>query len=181
MALLRAVNVGGTGLVKMTVLAEAFQKLGFREVKTFIQSGNVLFTADQGSPDELARFIEEGLAEQLGLKTRVVLLTADDLRTIIDSEPFKDHEGEEVAMQYVTFYTEAPTLDVELPWRDPKGEGMSIALVGSALFSVSLIVDGKRGMLSLPKGALAKAPSTTRNWNTVRKLLVLLDAKDGPV
>src|SRR5689334_5054503 len=85
-ALLRGINVGGKNLIKMTELKACFERQGFRQVTTYIQSGNVLFTADP-DPDELVHRIEDSLAATFGYRTGVVLRTRKQLQHVVGRAP----------------------------------------------------------------------------------------------
>jgi uncharacterized protein (DUF1697 family) len=75
LALIRGINVGGMNLVKMADLRAMFENLGFADVATYIQSGNVLFRAPKERRDELAARIESELSRRFGTELKVVLLT----------------------------------------------------------------------------------------------------------
>jgi uncharacterized protein (DUF1697 family) len=87
LALLRGINVGGRNLVRMTDLRAAVEEMGFADVATYIQSGNVLFRAPRQRRDELAVRIETELSRRFGVELKVVLLTAAQLKGVIDGAP----------------------------------------------------------------------------------------------
>src|SRR5689334_8181364 len=87
LALLRGVNVGGKNLVKMADLRDAFERMGFADVTTYIASGNVLFRAPRQKRDELAARIESDLGRRFGMELKVVLLTEALLRSVVDGAP----------------------------------------------------------------------------------------------
>lgn len=80
-ALLRAINVTGR-FVKMQALAQAFHRLGFEDARTYINSGNVIFSSKQRSGDKLAEALEEGLAPLLGFRAEAFVRTADELQAL---------------------------------------------------------------------------------------------------
>jgi uncharacterized protein (DUF1697 family) len=85
-ALLRGINVGGRNPIRMTDLKACFERHGFREVETYIQSGNVLFQSS-GSPAALAGGIEQLLNATFGYGTRVVVRTQRQLQAIVERAP----------------------------------------------------------------------------------------------
>lgn len=86
-ALLRGVNVVGARRVAMDDLRALFEKLGFRDVRTLLNSGNVVFSAPGGGRAEVLARIEKGLASRLGLTSPVVILAADEVATAIRDNP----------------------------------------------------------------------------------------------
>ena len=99
-ALLRSVNVGGRKLA-MADLRTLFDTLGHREVRTYIQSGNVVFGAKAGKPAAVRGAIERAIASELGLEVTVLLRTAHDLGKVLAANPFGPGA-------YVTFLDERP-------------------------------------------------------------------------
>jgi uncharacterized protein (DUF1697 family) len=87
LALLRGVNVGGKNLVRMADLRLAFEEMGFAEVVTYIQSGNVLFAAPRQRREELTARIESKLTERFGTELKAVLLTEAQLKGVIEGAP----------------------------------------------------------------------------------------------
>jgi uncharacterized protein (DUF1697 family) len=87
LALLRGINVGGQNVVKMSGLRLAFEELGFADVGTYIQSGNVLFRAPREKRDQLSARIESGLTSGLRHAVRCVLLTHSELGRVVDGAP----------------------------------------------------------------------------------------------
>ncbi len=87
-ALLRAVNVGGRGMVAMADLRQAFAAMGFAEARTLLQSGNVVFDGGGAAPEALEALIERELKAQLDLETVVLVRTADAWSRIIAANPF---------------------------------------------------------------------------------------------
>src|SRR5690242_17820005 len=86
-ALLRGINVGGRSAVDMRALKATFERLGFAGVRTYINSGNVVFSASAGRPTTLAKRIEAGIAEDFGLDVAVLVLTAGELSAVADAVP----------------------------------------------------------------------------------------------
>jgi uncharacterized protein (DUF1697 family) len=171
-ALLRAVNVGGTAKLPMASLRELVLGLGYRDVTTLIASGNVMFDA-RGSEATIAKKIEDALRTKLGLDTDVLVRTADQLAPIVKSHAFADR-GSDGSRLHVVFLRDAPTkaaiakLDPsrspgdeilvrgrEIHWHTPKGAGQS-----------------KLSMVYFER--VLGTPGTTRNHNTVSKLHALL-------
>src|SRR5581483_4758541 len=92
-AFLRGINVGGNKLIKMDALADVFRSAGFRNVRTYIASGNVLFDT---------RSIERSLEKTFGHDIAVVVFTLDEIASLIKRNPFKQVEGESDVILFVT-------------------------------------------------------------------------------
>jgi uncharacterized protein (DUF1697 family) len=103
-AFLRAINVGGHALIKMTDLKKLFESAGLEHVETYIQSGNVIFESDQKA-DVLARQIERQLEEAAEYKIELFVRTMREVRSIVKQSPFQPKTGEAV---YVTFLNGKP-------------------------------------------------------------------------
>jgi uncharacterized protein (DUF1697 family) len=173
-ALLRGINVGGH-TVKMKDLKEAFESLGCENVKTVLASGNVLFDVPDASnenTDTLARRLEAGLKERFGFAIPVLLRTRADLERLAESEPFKGIEVTPDTRLYVTFLSSAPQSELPLPYTSPDGNFTILSATESEVCSVLTVVKGGRtidlmGIVEKEYGSNV----TTRNWNTVKRLL----------
>jgi uncharacterized protein (DUF1697 family) len=168
-ALLRSVNVAGHGRVAMDELRASFTALGYQDVVTYIQTGNVLFAAPSRSEKAVVGAVEEQLAHDFGNAPAVLLRTVPELRRVAASSPFAK-AGADPARHHVTFLATAPTkaalAALELP---PSGRD-------------ELMVDGREIYVHTPDGYAGTkytgtflerrlgVVSTTRNWNTVAKL-----------
>ncbi len=171
-ALLRSVNVGGRSLPSADLRA-LFEGMGFAAVRTYIQSGNVLFEA-AASPEALRPTIEQTLAAQLGFEVPVVLRTPAELRQVVAANPFSDR-GAEPKHVHVTFLAAAPDpAGTERLARDAQRHlPDECRLVGSEVY---LHCPNGYGQTKLTPGFIEsrlKVATTTRNWNTVVKLLEL--------
>jgi uncharacterized protein (DUF1697 family) len=89
-ALLRGINVGGRNRVAMAHLREVVLGLGHTEVATYIQSGNVVFTSEQADTATIAAALERAIAEHLGVRPTVVVLTCAELARVVADNPFPD-------------------------------------------------------------------------------------------
>ncbi len=164
-ALLRAVNVGGTGALPMARLRAIGEDAGLTRVRTYIASGNLLCESDLAGPD-LAELIEAGLEAVTGRRIEVFTRTLAELDAIIGSNPFPGAQG---SRHMVFFFAEAPLPDLPQRCRDRKDE--RIALVGRELH-----VDYGDGIGTSKLKIPGKLERTARNFNTVRAIAGLLRA-----
>jgi uncharacterized protein (DUF1697 family) len=107
-ALLRAINVGGHGVVKMADLKRTFESLGLDDVVTYIQSGNVLFMCERASAKVLAARIEEALRRSCGVSATAFVLTPEELEKAAAQNPFAAEDGQRC---HVTFLSAEPTAE----------------------------------------------------------------------
>ena len=173
-AFLRGINVGGHKVIKMSDLARLFESLGFQNVKTYIASGNVLFDTAEANPDAVITEIENGLHTALGYEVRVILRTIPEIEDLVRMDPFKDVALGEHVRLYVTFLAEEPRSTLKLPYKSSAGEFQILQRKGRDIFSAVSLSGMSRsvdGMTFVEKefGSV----STTRNWNTVRKIAAL--------
>jgi uncharacterized protein (DUF1697 family) len=169
LALLRAINLGPRNKVPMAGLRELFERLGCESVRTYIQSGNVLFESRASDCTALARRLESAVAEAFGVSSAVVLRTFGELREVAGSHPF----GAGVEKTHVAFLANEP---------DPEGVRRLLALDvapdrfelrGADLFlHYPNGVQGARLTGSLLERSLGVA-GTVRTWRTVTRLAEL--------
>lgn len=164
---LRGINVGGNNMIPMDELKLLFSDLGFRDVKTYIQSGNVVFRFKNTPPDKLEKLIKEAIQKKFGLNIENMIRTLKELKDIIDRNPFPDAEGNKA---YITFLQTNP---LEIPLD---------AINKVKAPSESLIFSDREIYVHCPEGygktklsnnfleKKLKIPGTSRNLNTVHYL-----------
>ncbi|ASP79549.1 DUF1697 domain-containing protein [Sinorhizobium meliloti] len=169
-ALLRAVNVGGTGKLAMADLKAVCDELGFAGAKTFIQSGNVVFRSDLPEPAVQAK-LEQALAAKMGKAPGVLLRSRRQLDDIAArAERFLDAKPN---LLLITFLPEPPPADALDKLVAPDGE--EVRIDGREIY-VHYPNGSGRSKLKLP----ALRPGTARNLNTIRKLAEMAAAmEDG--
>jgi uncharacterized protein (DUF1697 family) len=174
-ALLRGINVGGRNMLPMKVLAAMFEEAGCRDVRTYIQSGNVVFRAGESLVKRVPAHITAVVANRFGIEVPVVTRSARDLRAVVRTNPFL-RAGRDVARLHVAFLADRPgasriaRLD---PRRSPPDE---------------FIVHGREIYLHCPNGlgrtrlsndyfdSTLATTCTVRNWRTVTTLLGMCGA-----
>jgi uncharacterized protein (DUF1697 family) len=164
-ALLRAVNVGGTGLLPMKQLQTLCAEHGLNNVRTYIQSGNVMFESQRSEPG-LRSEIEQAIAEKMGKPVRVMIRTALELGAVVDANPFPEARPSQVGVVFLPKPAPAAALaGLAIPGRE------AVRIIGREVFIH--YPDGMgRSKLKLPFAA----EGTMRNLNTASKLLAMLQA-----
>ena len=171
-AMLRGVNVGGK-TVPMERLRASFAALGFRQVKTCVQSGNVVFDVRNGSAAGLAGKIERQLRRDFGFAVPVFLKTSQEMRDIVKRNPFLADPAIDHSKLHVTFLSAAApgTATTVLQPLAEKPEQFRIRSR-----EIYLYCPNGYGRTRLANAAIEKKLSvaaTTRNWRTVNALLAL--------
>jgi uncharacterized protein (DUF1697 family) len=161
-ALLRAINVGGTGVLPMAELRSICEGLGFADVKTYIQSGNVLFRSELAENEVQAK-LEEALAARMGKPPGVVLRSRSALEAVLANAPFPHAKPN---FLLVTFLPEPPAAGALDRLVAPDGE--EVRIHGREIY-IHYPNGSGPSKLKLP----ALKPGTARNLNTVRKLAEL--------
>lgn len=172
-ALLRGINVGGHKPVSMDRLKKAFETLGFRNVKTLLASGNVLFEAPPASAAALIRKIEAKLEQTFGHEIGTILRTIEDLQDLAAADPFKGIRVTPRTRLFVTFLSETPKTSLKVPHLSPDKSYRILRIAGGSVCSVLTLgpqwAKNLRQMDILEKEFGKKI--TTRSWNTVVRIL----------
>ncbi|MGA2386127.1 MAG: DUF1697 domain-containing protein [Candidatus Bathyarchaeia archaeon] len=166
---LRGINVGGH-IVKKETLQEAFGALGFQNVSTFKQSGNVIFESNTTDLEELKGKIEEKLRSTLSYDVAVFIRTIPQLKGIIDLDPFKGQDKAGTSF-LVTLLANPPpaAFRSQLPLTIPKSTAQIISSKGREVFS--LTHGGGEGALPNPfVESKLKVKATTRNMNIIGEI-----------
>lgn len=172
-ALLRGVNVGGKTLA-MTELRRVFVDLGHKEVRTYIQSGNVVFDA-AGSAARVVAELERRIAGELALDTTILLRSAKDLARVVEKNPFL-RRGADPGALHVTFLAAAPGAGASARLDAPGAEPDELQLVDREIY---IHCPNGYGRTKLNNSFIERrvgVAATTRNWRTVEKLLAMATA-----
>ncbi len=155
-AFLRGINVGGR-TVKMAELKKAFESLGFRNVRTVLASGNVVFDAAGPERKALARKIEEALEKRWGFAIPVVLRAADELRALDAADPFKGIVVTPETRLYITFLGEKKDSSLKLPYSSPEKD-VRIFRVSSGELASILTLSPSSQRHTAPNSASIEGP-----------------------
>lgn len=172
-ALLRGINVGGRNKVRMAELRSLCEGLGHHHVRTYVQSGNVVFASDQRDPEAIATGLREGMRTGLGVDPTVTVRDANELAAIVAANPFAEAAEADPTKVHVAFLAAEPAEPAELEF-DPDVYAPEAIAVGERVRYLHL----PRGM---GRSRLAEELSrrrvgtriTVRNWRTVTALLAM--------
>ena len=169
-AMLRGINNVGSRAVRMAALKKAFEAMGFKNVRTVLASGNVIFEAPGKGPD-LEGKIARGLERTLGFPVRIFLRTLEELQAIVVSDPFRSFPAGPDIQLYVTFLARKGTATppVRLP-EPPKGVRIVRVEPDEIYTWVKLSPGvGTPDLMAFLDKTLEQG-GTTRNWRTVVKI-----------
>lgn len=171
LALLRGINVSGHKMIKMEELKRYLEGIGFHNVRTYIQSGNVFVDTEEENPAKVGFLIKQEIFKQFGHDVPVLVIGKDDLQACLERNRFLNEEGVDLKKLYVSF------VSAEVP------DQMITQLNLNFIEPDKIQLDGRRIYLKyfsspantkLDNKWIEKSMnviSTTRNWNTVNKLL----------
>lgn len=167
-ALLRGVNVGEGARVPMQPLRTLFEGLGFTDVATYLNSGNVVFRSDLPRP-EVTALIEAALEQAFGQRVAILVKTSEEIAAIAESIPqdWTSDKGQQTYVAYLFADVDRPDLVDELP---VKRQFMSIFYVPGAIVWNIERANYNRSQITKIAGHDAYRSMTTRNVNTARKL-----------
>ena len=175
LALLRGINVGGNNIIAKDDLRRCFEDLGFTNVRTYIQSGNIVFRAAPGGTAQLTARVEAGLSDRFSYAARAVVLSHADYRTLLDAAPTA--WGDDPAYRHNALFTLAGTTPAQVLASIPpiKEELESVAAgPGVVFWSAEKERVTRSAFVKLPAHPIYQQV-TIRNHNTVRKLATLLE------
>ncbi|HSI91712.1 MAG TPA: DUF1697 domain-containing protein [Adhaeribacter sp.] len=175
-AIIRGINVSGKHKVPMAELKPLCESLGWRNVRTYIQSGNVIFETD--SPENLAGKLEEVIAENFGFKVPVIIRTALEMAKVVAANPYAEMVGFEPEKLYVTFMAEAPQPDKLEAIKAFTFEPEMYSILGKEIYIYCFNGYGNTKLENSFFEKKLKVTCTTRNWRTVNKLVEMSLAKD---
>jgi uncharacterized protein (DUF1697 family) len=175
LALLRGINVGGKNIIKMADLKACFEDMGFSDVLTYIQSGNVLFKSTEKDKTKLARKTEKILSERFGYTSRLVLVTREELQEVVGEAPRGFGRDLDKYRCDVIFLKEPLTSDEAMENISTR-EGVDSAHAGKhALYFSRLTSRAAQSRLSRIVALPMYQYMTIRNWTTTTKLLALME------
>ena len=169
-AFLRGINVGGHHKVPMAVLTKELTALGCRNVRTILNSGNVIFESGTKKMSELEDKMEAHLGQVCGFSIPVLLWPALAITKLVKEEPFRNIEVKKETRLYISFLKSLPRESLDLPWVSAD-KGFEIIQVKDRMVCSILdlsVNNTPKGMEMLEK--LFGKNITTRNWNTIVKI-----------
>ncbi|AIQ39129.1 DUF1697 domain-containing protein [Paenibacillus sp. FSL R7-0297] len=172
-ALLRGINVGGNKLIKMQELKAMFAELQYENVRTYIQSGNVVFESEESSAIRLSEVISQRIQETFGFGVPVIIRSLEELEAVIAGNPFPLTEPEEFKRLYVSFLDAEPSaeaLEMIRPYEDGADR---VRVVGKEMYTYYEVSVSESPLFKVQFDRLLGTTLTARNWNTLGKVTAL--------
>ena len=170
-SILRGINVSGQKKILMVDLKKLYESLKFSEVKTYIQSGNVVFKSDSKISDiQLARKIEKAISAKYKFEVPVIIRTKEELEKILSQNPFTKEKSIDPKKLHVTFLSETPDREKVVQIKEVDFSPDQFIIKGKEIY---LHIPNSYGETKLSNKFFEnklKVSATTRNWNTVNKL-----------
>ena len=176
-ALLRGINVGGKNIIKMERLKKVFEDMGFLDIKTYIQSGNVIFQTLESDKLKLTDRIENQLQRYFSAEIKTLILTADDLAETVKKAP-GNFGTEPEKFRYDVWFLLPPTMVNDVVSNLRLREGVDFLQAGKNVIYTSRLTSqmGKSYFSKIMQTQVSKN-FTIRNWNTTTTLLELTNTK----
>jgi len=172
-AMLRGINVSGQKLIKMERLRASLEALGFDEVQTYIQSGNIVFKTAKQSADKLAKKIADIILTDFGFAVPVLIRIADEMAAVVQGNPFLKKAASDESKLHVTFLSDTAPSAAEKTLAVLTTKSERFQVCGREIY---LCFPDGYGNTKLSNSAIEKILSlqaTTRNWKTVNTLLAM--------
>jgi len=173
-AILRGINVGGKRKILMVDLKLLFEDLGFINITTYIQSGNVIFNSETKLTDiQITEKIENAITNKYGFTVPVIIKSIKEIEESIIENPFYQKDNQDINKLHLTLLKEQPTSENQMKTESYNYEPDKFAIKGKNVF---IFCKGKYHQSKLTNNFFEnklKVSATTRNWKTILKLVKL--------
>ena len=177
-ALLRGINVSGQKIIKMELLRKILAELGFENIRTYIQSGNIIFESKSLPVLKLETKIAAKIEEHFGFTVPVTIVTPEELLEIINKNPYANETLTDATQPYVSFLSEIPKAAHSEIFRTIDFKGDTFICVDKTLYLWYANGAGTSKLSNATIESKLKLRSTVRNWKTVLKLHQLATANN---
>jgi uncharacterized protein (DUF1697 family) len=170
-SILRGINVSGHNLIKMSALREMYENMGFYNIRTYIQSGNVVFDHETEDAGQLCEMISKGINKRFGFDVPVIVIGKDELKIISGQNLFINERGEDISKLHVTFLSREP--DGKMAENISPAEYLpdEFFIIGRSIFLFCPNGYGNTKLSNAFFEKKLKVQATTRNWKTVLELV----------
>ena len=173
-SLLRGINVTGHNMIRMAELKALYESLGFKNVATYIQSGNVIFQSEEDSPDGVEASIERAIEKKFGFPVTVIVRKPAELARVIKANPFIGRARIDEIRLYVTFLRSRPTPALIKALQPAAAKSTDqYEIVGREIYLHCPDGYGKTLLSNTFFEKQLKVAATTRNWKTVNTLYAM--------
>ena len=170
-AFLRGINVSGHRIIKMEELRKMFEALKFKNVRTYIQTGNVVFETTVKDSDTLTKKIEKHLHKSLGYEVETMLRTIPEMEAIMKNNPFKKEKLDKTLSQYLTFLHDEPLTELNKTLISSSDDVATFKIKEKEVYTLYKRSSAKHPFSNNFVEKKLKVAATTRNWNVINKVL----------
>ena len=175
--LLRGINLGPRNRVSMPELREALEDAGYYDVRTYLQSGNVVLTSTAAA-EKVARNCEQLIADRFGIEIAVVTRTRSELAKVVERNPL-ERVAKDPKRYQVSFLDAKPAPKIVGDLKDVATDQEKVVAVGREIYAWHPAGVARSKLWARLAGKNLGVTATARNWTTVTKLLELVEARSG--
>jgi uncharacterized protein (DUF1697 family) len=172
--LLRGINIGSRNRIAMPALRDALEEAGYEDVRTYVQSGNVVLSSG-ASAKQAAREVERLIADRFGLEIAVVARTRNELAKVVDRNPLA-RVAKDPKRYQVSFLEAKPAAGIVRELEDVAAAEEKVVSIGREIYAWHPDGVARSKLWARLAGKDLGTTATARNWTTVTKLLELADA-----
>jgi uncharacterized protein (DUF1697 family) len=172
-SMLRAVNVGGTSVIKMDALRRVYESMGLKDVRTLLASGNVVFRSGLKDREQLVKRIMQEIERQLGLHVEVILRTLTEIESLVERGPVLSPRAD-MAKLHVMFLAKVPVAAAQAAlgkWHKDSKLPEMLELRGVEIYLYYPDGVGRSKLSGAVIESKLDTVGTARNWNTLAKLI----------
>ncbi len=174
LALLRGINVSGQKLIKMDALRALFEAQGCDNVKTYIQTGNVIFNHREEDADKMKQMIEAFIEKEYGFFVPTIIRSRDEMNAVLEANPYLARPDANVKQIYIAYLERTPTKEEVEALLTATNENEEAMVIGNEAWLFYRLGAGKAKLSNAVLERKMKIKATMRNWNTTNKLVALL-------
>ncbi len=175
LSMLRGVNVGGHGKIKMDALRALYTRLELRDVQTYVQSGNVIFRTEEPDHSVLTQRIQDGIEQSFGFRPEIILRTLSEMKETVACNPFAGRAGVEPSKLLVHFLASDPGQKIRDEVLSLNGGPEELRPIGRELYIYFPNGMGRPKLSWAKLERLLQTPGTGRNWNSVMHMLAFME------
>ena len=173
--MLRGINVSGSKMIRMDDLRKTYEDLKFKNVKTYIQSGNVVFEEKAMNTKELEKRIAKKIQQVFGFDVPVIVKEKSEVVSVLKNNPFVNERKEDITKLHITFLSEKPEETLIDKIKEKQYEPDEYIISGTAVYLFCPNGYGRTKLNNTFFENRLKISSTTRNWKTVNELVRMTD------
>lgn len=169
-SLLRGINVGGKNKIRMAELRTMYKNLGFKEVESYIQSGNLKFESAETNANALSAKIKKNIKKEFGYDVSVLTITCQQIHQIAKGNPFLEEEGNNIKFLHVTLLDQKPEEQLLESISSFQSGNDKFIIEEDIIYIFTPEGYGKTKLSNTFFERKLKVSATTRNWKTILKL-----------